>query len=79
MEYKGIKVGDTIRDVEDGDCYFEGIVVEVLENGIKYKVDRVLWNDEERLTPEEDRSIGTICYDHWYFLEKKVGDKWIQV
>jgi len=25
-------VGDIIRDVEDGDCYFEGQVTEVVEN-----------------------------------------------
>jgi len=41
MEFK---IGDIIRDVEDGDCYYVGEVTEVENNEVaKYKVLDVFW------------------------------------
>ena len=39
-----IEIGDKIRDIEDGDCYFEGIVVEL--NPLKYKITNIVWGGE---------------------------------
>ena len=41
-------VGDIIRDVEDGDCYFEGQVTEIEKNEVtKYKLLKIIWSGEE--------------------------------
>ena len=39
-----MKIGDKIRDIEDDDCYYEGIVVEL--KPLKYKVTNILWCGE---------------------------------
>jgi hypothetical protein len=36
-----IEIGSIIRDVEDGDSYYEGIVVELIP--IKYKITNIVW------------------------------------
>jgi hypothetical protein len=36
-----IEIGSIIRDIEDGDCYYEGIVVELIP--IKYKITNIVW------------------------------------
>ena len=36
-----MEIGDKIRDIEDGDCYYEGIVVELIP--IKYKITNIVW------------------------------------
>lgn len=66
-----MKVGDRIRDIEDGDCYFEGIITEVNSEFIKYKVDLVIWNGENYLDDEYiEKEIEPIW---WYVknIEKK--------
>ena len=39
-----MKIGDKIRDIEDGDCYYEGIIIEL--KPLKYKVTNILWCGE---------------------------------
>ena len=60
-----MKIGDRIKDIEDGDCYFEGVVVSL--NPLKYKVDRVIWDDCDILN---DDFIGKVITPRWYWLEK---------
>jgi hypothetical protein len=36
-----MEIGDKIRDIEDGDCYYEGVVVELIP--IKYKITNIVW------------------------------------
>ena len=40
------KIGDRIRDIEDGDFYYEGIVIGFENNEPIYKVDKVVLVDE---------------------------------
>jgi DNA repair ATPase RecN len=58
------KIGDRIKDIEDGDCYYEGIVTQL--NPLKYKVDKIIWNGEEF---NED-PIGREIELKWYLIEK---------
>ena len=39
-----MKIGDKIRDIEDGDCYYEGVVVGL--NPLKYRIINILWCGE---------------------------------
>ena len=56
-------IGDTIRDIEDGDCYYEGIVCEL--NPIQYKITGVVWNGQK------DNSMnGVVTGLKWWILEK---------
>jgi len=57
-----MKIGDKIRDVEDGDCYYEGVIVEL--NPIKYKITNIVWSGEI------DNSMnGNIIESRWWWLE----------
>ena len=59
------KIGDRIIDAEDGDCYFEGIVISL--NPLKYKIDKVVWNDYNII---DDHMLGQIIKPKWYWLDK---------
>lgn len=37
-----MKIGDRIKDIEDGDCYYEGIITQL--NPLKYKVTNIMWD-----------------------------------
>ena len=48
---KAFKIGDRIRDIEDGDFFYEGFVIGFKENEPIYKIDKVFFindckNDE---------------------------------
>lgn len=64
-----IKIGDKIQDIEDGDCYFEGIVTEVNTFGgvKKYKVTKVIWSGENF---KDDENIGKIIEPIWWYIQK---------
>jgi hypothetical protein len=64
-----IKVGDKIQDIEDGDCYFEGIVTEVNTfGGVKtYKVTKVIWSGEDF---KDDENIGKTIEPIWWYIQK---------
>jgi|TARA_R110002167_G_scaffold152441_1_gene346427 hypothetical protein len=57
-----MKIGDKIRDIEDGDCYYEGIIVEL--NPLKYKITNIIWCNEI------DNSMnGEIIQMKWWKME----------
>ncbi len=64
------KIGDHVLDVEDGDCYFEGIAKEIDENGLvtKYLVTRVFWSGVDE---KEDAYIGKLIEPQWWYVTKK--------
>jgi hypothetical protein len=64
-----IQIGDTIRDVEDGDCYFEGKVTELNTfGGVKtYEVTRVFWSG---IDEKDDDYIGKVIEPMWWYIEK---------
>jgi hypothetical protein len=65
-------IGDVIRDIEDGDCYYEGVVVSI--NPIQYKITKILWCNEL------DNSMdGEISELKWWRLEKLDGLKWVRL
>lgn len=65
-------IGDIIRDIEDGDCYYEGIVVSV--NPLRYKITNTLWCNEL------DNSMnGEVLELKWWILEKFDGLKWVRL
>ena len=65
-------IGDVIRDIEDGDCYYEGVVVSI--NPIQYKITKILWCNEL------DNSMdGEISELKWWILEKLIGLKWVRL
>lgn len=61
-----MKVGDRIMDIEDSDCYFEGIITKVNGQSIKYKVDLVIWNGENYL---DDEYIGKEIEPIWWYIK----------
>jgi len=64
-----LKIGDTIKDTEDGDCYFVGEVVKLNSfKGVEYyKVTQVIWNDEDY---KDDDLIGQIIKPRWWYIQK---------
>lgn len=63
-----IKIGDKIRDIEDGDCYFEGIVTEIINNKVtKYILTKIIWSNEIDL---EDKRLNTEIEPEWWYIEK---------
>ena len=67
-----MKIGDKIRDIEDGDCYYEGIIVEL--NPLRYKVTNILWCNEI------DNSMnGEIIGLKWWQVELFKNNEWINV
>jgi len=65
-----MEIGDKIRDVEDGDCYFEGVVVEL--NPIRYKITSILWCNE--IDESMNGEITELC--GWILKVLKDGE-WI--
>jgi len=65
-----LTIGDKIRDIEDGDCFYEGIVTGL--NPVKYKITNILWNNEV------DKSMnGQEIKLSWYIIQVYKNDKWI--
>ena len=62
-----MKLGDKIRDIEDGDCYYEGIVVEL--NPMKYKITNIVWCNEI-----DDSMNGQIIKSKWWYIENEYGE-----
>ena len=64
-----IKIGDKIQDIEDGDCYFEGIVTEINTfGGVKtYEVTKVIWIGENF---KDDENIGKTIEPIWWYIQK---------
>jgi hypothetical protein len=63
-----LKIGDKIKDTEDGDCYFVGEVVKLNTfGGVElYKVTQVIWNGEDYT---DDDYIGQIIEPKWWYIE----------
>ena len=63
-----IQIGDTIRDVEDGDCYFEGIATEIVDGKVtKYILTKIIWSGEE---DQDDKRLNTEISPEWWYIEK---------
>ena len=54
-----IQIGDFIRDIEDGDCYYEGIVISI--NPVEYRITSVMW-----CGVHDSALIGTITNLMWW-------------
>jgi len=67
-----MKIGDKIRDIEDDDCYYEGIVVEL--KPLKYKVTNILW------CGEIDSSMnGQFTELKWWQVEVFKNNEWVTI
>ena len=67
-----MKIGDKIRDIEDDDCYYEGIVVEL--KPLKYKVTNILW------CGEIDSSMnGQFTELKWWQVEVFKNSEWVTI
>jgi hypothetical protein len=64
-----LKIGDKIKDTEDGDCYFVGEVVKLNRfNGVEYyKVTQVIWNGIDH---KDDKLIGQVIAPRWWYIQK---------
>jgi hypothetical protein len=65
-----IQIGDTIQDVEDGDCYFEGKVTQLNTfGGVKtYQVTRVVWSGVDE---KNDEYLNQVIEPMWWYITKK--------
>ena len=63
-----VRVGDKIKDVEDGDCYFVGEVIKLNKfGGVElYKVIKIIWNGEDHA---DDALIGTVIQPRWWYIQ----------
>ena len=63
-----LKIGDKIKDTEDGDCYFVGEVVKLNTfGGVEYyKVIQVIWNGEDYT---DDDLIDQVISPRWWYIE----------
>jgi hypothetical protein len=67
-----LETGTKIRDIEDRDAYFEGIIVEL--NPLKYKITNIVWGDRV------DTSMnGQIIRPKWWLLEVYINNEWIRI
>jgi hypothetical protein len=55
-------IGDVIRDIEDVDCYYEGVVVSI--NPIRYKITKILWCNEL-----DNSMVGEISELKWWYSQ----------
>jgi hypothetical protein len=64
-----IQIGDTIQDVEDGDCYFEGKVTQLNTfGGVKtYQVTRVVWSGVDE---KNDEYLNQVIEPMWWYIIK---------
>ena len=67
-----LNVGDIIRDIEDTDCYYEGIVVCV--KPVKYKVNNIFWCGEN-----DDSLNGEVIELKWWILKVLKNGKFVQI
>jgi hypothetical protein len=65
-------IGEKIRDIEDGDCYYEGIVVSL--NPIKYEITNIVWCGEI-----DDSMNGEIIELKWWILEIYKNNSWVSL
>ena len=57
-----MEIGSKIRDIEDGDCYYEGLVVELIP--LKYKITNIVWSGKI------DTSMnGQVIQPKWWYIE----------
>lgn len=62
------KIGEIIKDIEDGDCYFIGQVTKIKNNKvIKYKLLKIIWSGEE---DKECEDLNTEIEPRWWYIEK---------
>lgn len=67
---KDYKVGDYIKDIEDGDFWFEGIITKIINNyHLEYKLQKVYFDGEYI-----DKEIGIIITRRWSWLEKLIDE-----
>lgn len=59
-----MNIGDKIKDIEDEDCYFIGVVTQL--DPLRYLVQQVVWNGEDL---KEDLLIGTEIESKWWKQE----------
>jgi hypothetical protein len=63
-----MKIGDLIKDVEDGDCYYQGVVTEILDDNVtKYILTKILWSGE---IDDSDDRLNTEIEPQWWYIEK---------
>lgn len=63
-----MKIGDKIRDVEDGDCYNEGIATEMVDGKVtKYILTKIIWSGEE---DKNDERLNTEISPEWWYIEQ---------
>ena len=67
-----MNIGDRIRDIEDSDCYFEGIIVGI--NPIVYRVTNALWNGEV-----DDSMNGQEMELRWWIVAIFRNGEWIEL
>ena len=67
-----MKIGDKIRDIEDGDCYYEGIATEL--NPLRYKITNIIWSDEV-----DESMNGEVLELKWWILKWYNGSEWVFV
>ena len=67
-----LNIGDTIRDLEDADCFYEGTIVSL--NPIKYKVTNIIWSGEK------DESLnGAIIELKWWIVQVLKNGKFVEI
>jgi hypothetical protein len=67
-----IQIGDLIRDIEDSDCYFEGIVTSL--NPIVYKITNIVWSREI-----DSSKNGEITFLKWWCIEVFKNSQWVKI
>ena len=63
-----LKIGDKIKDTEDGDCYFVGEVTKLnWFGGVEYyKVTQVIWDNIDH---KDDKLIGLVIAPRWWYIQ----------
>jgi hypothetical protein len=67
-----MEIGDKIRDIEDGDCYYEGVIVGL--KPLKYKVTNIIWCGEIF-----NSMNGQVIELKWWKVEVFKNDEWVNV
>jgi len=71
-----LKEGDIIRDIEDGDCYYEGVVF-LSKPTIVYTITKVVWNGLE--LEDDDHLIGASIEPTWWYLQVLIDGNWVNL
>ncbi len=61
-----LKIGDRIRDIEDGDVFYEGFIIGFKDKEPIYKIDKVVFIDECK----DDELIGKETTPLLWYIEK---------